>query len=157
MFARRLLLLAVLLASCKPGPKEYTANVKITRIDVVRRDPAGAPVTTDVEVSYEECPGYQHEVIRGGREFSSCMANKHKTGAMVQAKIVHAPDDAGYLQSKIHELGGCPRPPDPRDEASFQTVRDCAPMLVNGVEVVFECRYLDKTELNKKCPWFKRR
>jgi hypothetical protein len=152
----RLACLALFLAACQPGPKEYTSNVKITRLDVVRRDATGAPVTTDVEVSYEECPGFQHEVIRGGREFSACMA-KHKIDAMVPVKIVHAPGAGGYLESKIHEVGGCSRPPDPRDEASFQTVRDCSPMLVNGVEVGFECRYLGKKELVKKCPWFKRR
>jgi hypothetical protein len=151
-----LLPLMIFLAACQSGPKEYSSNVKITRMDVVRRDASGAPVTTDVEVSYEECPGFQHEVVRGGREFSVCM-QKYKLDQVVPVKIVHAPADSGYLDSKIHAIGDCPRPPDPRDEASFQVVRDCTPLLVNGVEVGFECKYLGKKELNKKCPWFRRR
>jgi hypothetical protein len=36
-------------------------------------------------------------------------------------------------------------------------VRDCADWNVNGTRVGFQCKYSDKHELNKKCPWFKTR
>jgi hypothetical protein len=147
------ILVLLALMGCSKGPKTYESNVEVTRIDVVRRDPQGNPITTDVEVSYVECPGTQLNTIRGGREFSACMA-KHKVGEKLRAKIEHARDRNGYFDHKINLLGECARPPDPLDEASFANIRDCSPMLVNGVQVGFECKYIGKKELNKVCPWF---
>ena len=135
--------------------KEYEANVEITRTMVLRKDEAGAPTNSDAEFSYIECPGTQIEIIRGGKEFSECM-KKYKVGDKVKVKLTHAWDPEGHWDYDVHELGGCKRPPDPNDEASYKMVRDCADWNVNGVRVGFECKYADKVELTKKCPWFKK-
>lgn len=143
-------------AACGPEEKWYTSEVEITRLDVVRRNEAGKALTTDVEVSYEQCPGTQTEVLRGGEAFGACVA-KHKVGDRLQAKIRHAMGPFGYFESKIHRLGNCERPPDPNDEASFTVVRDCEDWTVAGTKSGFRCFYLDKHKLNEACPWFRRR
>ena len=137
-------------------PKEFEANVEITRTMVIRKDESGVPLTSDAEFSYVECPGTQIEVIRGGKDFSECM-KQHKVGEKVKVKLTYAWDNEGFWDYDVHELGGCRRPPDPNDEASYKMVRDCADWNVNGTRVGFQCKYTDKTELNKKCPWFKKR
>ena len=143
-------------AGCTSGPTWYESNVELVRYDVVRRDPEGKPITADVEISYEACPGYQHEVLRGNSEFATCMAS-HKIGSRIPVKILWSYGAQGYYQWDVHELGGCKRPPDPDDEASFSIVRDCEEWKVHNAVVGFRCKYLGKEKLNAACPWFRRR
>lgn len=156
------LVVMALVASAFPAitachrPKEFEANVEITRTAVIRKDESGVPITSDAEFSYSECPGTQIEVIRGGKEFSECI-KKYKVGDKVKVKMTYAYDPEGFWDYDVHHLGDCKRPPDPNDEASFKMVRDCADWNVNGTRVGFQCKYADKAELTKKCPWFKKR
>jgi hypothetical protein len=156
------LIVMALVASALPfvsachRPKEFEANVEITRTAIIRKDESGVALTSDAEFSYVECPGTQIEVIRGGKEFSECL-KKYKVGDKVKAKLTYAYDPEGHWDYDVHDLGDCKRPPDPNDEASFKMVRDCADWNVNGTRVGFQCKYSDKAELNKKCPWFKKR
>lgn len=133
--------------------KTYESTVEVTRIAAVRKDEQGAALTTDFEFSYSECPGTQIEVIRGGKEFSACVA-KFKVGDKVKIKIQHHWDVEGHYDADVYEVQGCARPPDPNDEASYKMVRDCSDWNVNGARVGFQCKYTEKKELNKKCPWF---
>lgn len=150
-----LVLTALPLVACHKQ-KTYETTVEVTRVSVPRRDEKGAALSTDFEFSYVECPGSQFEVIRGGKEFSDCVA-KFKVGDKVKVKILHAWDPEGHYDSDVFEVQGCPRPPDKNDEASFKTIRDCSDWTVNGTRVGFQCNYTDKKELNKKCPWFLKR
>jgi len=136
--------------------KQFEANVEITRVSVIRKDEQGTALTTDVEFSYFECPGTQIEVIRGGKEFSACVAQKVKLGEKVKVKIDHHWDPEGVYDYDVYDVQGCPRPPDPNDEASYKMVRECGDWNVNGTRVGFQCLYTEKKELNKKCPWFHR-
>ena len=147
-----LVLAALPLLGCHKA-KTYETTVEVTRNQAVRKDEQGAPITTDFEFSYSDCPGTQIEVIRGGKDFSACVA-KFKVGEKVKIKIEHHWDPEGHYDSDVYEVQGCPRPPDPNDEASYKMVRDCADWNVNGTRVGFQCKYTDKKELNKKCPWF---
>jgi hypothetical protein len=149
-------LFALTLGACAKEERWFESEVDIVRISVVRRDDSDTPLTSDVEVSYEQCPGSQLEVVRGGKAFSACMA-KHKVGDRVKAKIHWYFGDKGYYESRVLALGDCERPVDPADEASFITVRDCGEWRIHGALVGFECLYLDKHKLNAACPWFKRR
>jgi hypothetical protein len=135
-------------------PKNYEANVEVTRIHVVRKDETGKPLTTDLEFSFYDCPGTQIEVIRGGKEFSECVASKIKVGEKINIKLLHHWSDEGFYDYGVYEAGGCKRPPDPNDEASYKLVRECNDWKVNGATVGFQCNYTNKKELNKKCPWF---
>ncbi len=143
------------LAGCH-RTKQYEATVEVTRFEVVRKDETGAPITTDVEVSYAECPGTQSELIRGGKEFSDCVKSM-KVGDKAKVKLEHVWDPEGHYDYHVLQVNECKRPWDPNDEASTKVVRDCADWTVNGVRVGFQCNYTDKKELNKKCPWFKTR
>jgi hypothetical protein len=142
-------------AGCHDKPRDYTAQVRLTRIDPVRKDPAGRPLTLDVQMSYDDCPGTQIEVIRGGADFAACFA-KHTVGQRVPAKIHWYFHQDGTYHWEVHALGGCARPPDPNDEASFEDVRECADLVVNGVAVGFRCNELPQKHLLDKCPWFRR-
>ncbi len=153
---RTLIALAVLpvLAACD-GPKWYDSEVEVKRVDVVRRDKDGNPLTADLEVSYVNCPGEQIETIRGGAEFAKCIT-QHKAGEKVKVKLLHHPTPEGYYDWDIHEVAGCSRPPDAEDEASFDMVRECEDLLVNGVAVGFHCNLLPQKKLLAKCPWFRK-
>jgi hypothetical protein len=137
--------------------KKYEATVEITRMTALRKDEAGNPITTDLELTYAECPGTQVEVIRGGKEFSSCIAQKAKQGDMVKVKLEHYWAPEGHYDFDVYEVQGCSRPADRNDEASYKVVRECADWNVNGARVGFQCNYTNKKELNKKCPWFVKR
>lgn len=137
--------------------KTYDPNVEVTRISAVRKDETGKVLSVDVEFSYVECPGTQIEVIRGGADFAACIQQKVKVGDKVKARLEHHWDPEGHYDYDVFEVNGCPRPPDPNDEASFKMIRDCADWNVNGTRVGFQCSYVDKKALNKKCPWFVKR
>lgn len=134
--------------------KDYEATVEITRKDVVRKDESGQALTSDLEFSYTECPGTQIEVIRGGKEFSECIKSL-KLGEKAKVKLTHSWDPEGHWDYDVHQVNDCKRPPDPADEASFKTIRDCSDWNVNGTRVGFQCKYADKKDLVKKCPWFR--
>ncbi len=145
---------AVPLSGCHKS-KQYETTVEVTRVSAVgKKDEKGNPSSMDVELSYSECPGTQVEVIRGGKDFAACAA-KLKVGDKVKVKLEHHWDAEGHWDYDVFDVAGCSRPPDPNDEASYKMVRDCADWNVNGARVGFQCNYTHKTELNKKCPWFK--
>jgi hypothetical protein len=81
---------------------------------------------------------------------------KYKVGQMVAAKIYWYFHDNGHYQWEVHELGGCARPPDPNDEASYDMVRECSDLTVNGVAVGFRCNEIPEKHLLERCPWFQR-
>jgi hypothetical protein len=147
-----LVLSALPLVGCHRS-KHYDVNVELTRISPLRKDDLGNAISTDVEFSYVECPGTQIEVMRGGKEFSACI-KQFKVGDRIKVKLEHHWDPEGFYDYDVYEVGGCKRPPDPNDEASYKLVRECADWNVNGARVGFQCNYTNKKELNKKCPWF---
>ncbi len=143
-------------AGCGKKTKWYDSKVEITRVDAVRKDAKGKWLDLDVEFTYPDCPGQQTEVIRGDPAFAQCMS-KYKIGDKVPVRIEYHFLDEGYWDWDIHEMGGCKRPPDPEDEASFDTVQECEPLKVNGVDEGFVCNRIPQKELLAKCPWFNRR
>ena len=133
----------------------YESKVELTRIDAVRTDDKGTTLTLDVEFSWFECPGTQLEVIRGGKEFAACLS-KHKVGDKVPVRVEKHWDEAGFWDWDVHEMGGCARPPDPDDEASFDTIRECNPWVINGAPIGFQCNIIPEKKLLQACPWFGR-
>lgn len=153
---RLVLALSLLTAlACSKKVRHFESKVKIERFDIVRKDEKGTPLDGDVEFQYPDCPGEQIEVIRGGAEFTACMS-KYKVGAEVPVKIEQRYLPAGFWDWDVVEMGGCKRPPDPEDEASFDTVQECEDIVVNGVKEGFVCDRLPKKKLLEKCPWFAR-
>lgn len=136
--------------------KTYESTVEVTRISVARTDQNGRATLTDVELSYVDCPGTQLENVRGGEEFSSCIS-KLAVGTRVPVKVEHRWSSEGFYTWDVHQVADCKRPPDPNDEASFATVRECEEWKANGVVVGFECQISPKKALLQKCPWFARR
>ncbi len=155
MFPMTLASALALLTSCKKEARWFDAQVELTRVDVVRRDDKGRPMTKDVEFSYFTCPGHQLEVIRGGTEFAECM-DRYKVGDKVPVKIESHWLKEGHWDWDVQALGVCKRPPEEGDEASFDTVQECSDMTVYGAKVGFHCKRIPEKHLLQKCPWFGR-
>ncbi|MBX3201034.1 MAG: hypothetical protein KF894_23035 [Labilithrix sp.] len=146
---------ALPLAGCHRS-QEYEATVEVTRLSAARKDETGRTTSADVELNYVDCPGTQTDVVRGGSEFSACVG-KLKVGDRVKVKLEHRWDAAGHYTFDVLDIAGCPRVPDPNDEASFKIIRECSDWRVNGAAVGFQCNYEDKADLTKACPWFRKR
>lgn len=141
-------------AGCKKT-KWYDSKVKLTRIQNIRADASGKATDTDIEFSWDECPGTQIEVIRGDAAFAECI-KKYKVGDLVPVKVEHHWENKGNWDWDVHQFGDCKRPPDEKDLSSFDTVQECEPIVVNGVKEGFHCNRIPQKELLKKCPWFGR-
>lgn len=145
----------VALPGCKAKAKIYDAKVKLNRVAPIRFSADGKPRDTDVEFDWFQCPGSQVEIIRGDAAFAECM-KKYKPGDEVAVKVDYHWDKSGHYDWDVTEMGGCKRPPADDDLSSFDTVQECQPIVVNGVEEGFKCRRIPKKELLAKCPWFAR-
>lgn len=148
------LLLAVL-PGCKTRSKWYDSNVRINRVAPIRFAADGKPLDTDVEFNWVDCPGDQIEIIRGDAKFAECM-KQFKPGDVAKVRVEYHWDKRGYYDWDVHEVGSCKRPPDDDDLSSFDTVQECEPVVVNGVEEGFRCNRIPQKALLKKCPWFAR-
>ena len=158
--SRRLSLAAVVVVLVSTGchrPKNYEANVEVTRVSPIRKDEAGKVLTQDFEFSFVECPGTQIEVVRGDAQFAAC-TSKYKVGDKVKLAIEHRyGSDEGAWKWVVKKIGDCDRVQDPNDEASYALVRECEDWQVNGTRVGFQCKYTPEKKLIDKCPWFRRR
>ena len=154
-----LALLAAALLATVPGckkPRFYDSRVKLIRVSPIRVTADDRPLDVDVELDWAQCPGSQLEIIRGTSVFAECM-KKYKPGDEVNVRIeYHFESRRGAWDWDIVEMGGCPRPPDDDDLASFDTVQECEPILVNGVNEGFKCNRIPAKALLAKCPWFAR-
>jgi len=133
----------------------YESEVEITSLRVVRKDEAGKPLTTDLEISYAACPGSQVETIRGDAALSTCLA-RYSVGQKVSVKLEHHWNDEGHYVWTVHKVGECERVVDPNDEASSAFIRECEDFKVNGAKVGFSCDLKAEKALTDKCPWFRR-
>jgi hypothetical protein len=152
-------LVAAAVLAAAPGcnkPRFYDSRVKVVRVSPIRVAPDGDALDIDVELDWFQCPGTQTETIRGNAEFANCM-KKYKPGDEVNVHIdYHFESRRGAWDWDIEEMGGCKRPPDDDDIASFDTVQECEPILVNGVNEGFKCNRIPAKALLAKCPWFAR-
>lgn len=147
--------LAGLAASGCHKSRAYETEVEITSLRVVRKDEAGKPLTSDLELSYVSCPGTQMETIRGDASFSTCLA-RYSVGNKVKVKLEHHWSDNGNYVWTVHKIGECDRVVDPNDEASSAFIRECDDFNVNGAKVGFRCDLKAEKALTDKCPWFRR-
>jgi hypothetical protein len=136
-------------------PKTYESRVSITHLAVVQRGPGGEALSTDVGFVWADCPGQQSQMLRSGAEFSGC-ARKLKVGETVPVKVLWEWDEHGHYDWHVIEVGGCSAPPVDDDDSSFESVRECVPILQHDHEVGFHCNRVPEGELLQKCPWFKR-
>ena len=132
--------------------RTYDAKVKIERVDS-----AHPTHSIDIEFEWESCPGRQIEVIRGGKDFAACVG-KLTPGDSVAVKVAwHWEKRESSYDWDIVELGGCKRPFEEQDDASFDEVHVCTDVVQHGEVVGFQCDKSPNAELLSKCPWFRRR
>lgn len=144
-------------SGCKESQKQYNTEVEITRMDFVNVNEKNEPVTIDIEISYNQCPGNQYEVIRGDAEFASCILKTgKKVGEKFLVEIVWKWNPLGYYKWFVVKLDSCERKVDPLDEVSYDLVEECEDYKVYGNVVGFTCRRIPSGNLIQSCPWFRR-
>lgn len=146
--------LVVASVACK-RPQTFTSTVEITQTQVFGAD--DAPSVMDVHMTFSECPGVQQKVVRGDKKFAAC-AKKLKKGDKVPVEIlVTWRSDRGEYRNEVVKVAGCERTPDPKDDASYETVQMCTDVVINGAVTGIHCDRTRSEALVAKCPWFKRK
>lgn len=136
-------------------PQRFTTNVEITQTQSFGTD--DAPSVMDIHMTFTECPGVQQKVVRGDKKFGAC-AKKLKKGDKVPVEIlVTYRSDRGEYRNEVVKVAGCERTPDPKDDASYETVQMCTDVVINGSVTGIHCDRSRSEALVAKCPWFKRK
>jgi hypothetical protein len=117
----------------------------------------GTPSVMDVELLFLECPGVQRKVIRGDKAFAACARKLAKGDKLPVEIVVSYRADRGDYRNEVVKLGECERTVDPRDEASYETVQECADVVINGAVTGVHCDRTRGEALLAKCPWFRRK
>jgi hypothetical protein len=147
--------LLVALPACDK-PKQFTTTVEVLKIRRFGQNSSAGSVT-EMELRYADCPGDARAVLRADRSFSACGA-KLKRGDKVPAEVVHTHVGArANYRSEIVKIDGCGLKIDPKDEANYELVQQCRPVVATGMEVGIHCDRRRGPELVAKCPWLRRR
>jgi hypothetical protein len=140
---------------CKPKHATFSSSVEIRKLVVVRKDDQGQPQTSDVEIEWTDCPGDQHELLRGNTAFTKCLMTQ-PVHQKLPVQVTWSSDEAGH-DWEIVAIGPCARVPDKDDETSFDSVQECHDVVEHDAVVGFQCDRVPHHELVAKCPWFQRR
>lgn len=138
--------------SCGEKEKKYESKAKIVRTYVNRKDEAGNPVVTDVELQFTACPGDIRKVIRGGGPFAKCITEK-KAGEELPVSLTFGLKRGGHHTARVTNVGGCERIPDLTDSRSYDSFRTCTELKTDGILVGFHCEVGQTPDLVKACPW----
>lgn len=142
------------LTSCDK-PKTFDTTVEILKIRRFGQDPKAQ--VTEMELKFVDCPGETHKVIRAEKSFADCGA-KLKKGDKVPSSIVLSYNrERGTYRSDFAKIDGCEVKIDPKDEANYELVQTCRPVVATGVEVGVHCDRTRGPELLAKCPFLRRR
>jgi len=159
MLRRRVLAIVatvvVVAATACSKPQTFTSTVEITQTQLFGSD--DAPSIMDVHMTFSDCPGTQQKVVRGDKAFAAC-AKKLKKGDKVPVEIVlQWKADRGEYRNEVVKVAGCARTPDPKDDASYETVQMCTDVVINGAVTGIRCERNRPEALVAKCPWFRRK
>lgn len=146
--------LLVSLASCDK-PQQYTTTVEIQKIRRLGQDPRAS--LTEIELVFSDCPGHATKLIRADKSFAECGA-KLERGHKIEAQVVLSYSrERGNYRNDVTRLGDCELKTDPKDEANFELVEQCRPVIATGVEVGVHCDRTRTAEMVARCPFLKRR
>lgn len=153
----RFLLLALIVASAACGKIDtrFESVCQIVRRDAVETNQSGVIEVLDVELEWDPCPGDQFQVLRGGRDFASCMA-RYENGVRVPVLVKQWWDPRGYNTWDIYRVGDCPRTIEPDSEGSYEKSQECRDKLMYGSLAGFSCSRRPFAELVAVCPWMAR-
>ena len=147
--------LIVGLSACEK-PAHYTTTVELLKIRRFGQD-AKAGGVTEIELKYADCPGDARVVLRAEKSFAACGAKLNR-GDKIPAEVMHAYSrERGTYRSTITKIADCPLQVDTKDEANYELVQQCRPVVATGMEVGVHCDRQRGPELLAKCPWLRRR
>lgn len=154
---KRVLLSLLLLTSlsCSKPEERFESAVQIVRIEAVEKDADGGVEQLDMELEWTPCPGDQFQVIRGGKEFASCVA-KYAVGDYAPVVVKHFWDPHGYYRWDIERFGDCPRAIEPQSFGSYEKSAECRDITNHGRVVGFDCNRKPFRGLLRRCPWMGR-
>jgi hypothetical protein len=143
-----------MLAGCQ-DVKKYKTTVELTRVHAFGKDPK-EPSSMDVELRYSECPGEARKLVRGDKVFAKCGLKLH-VGEKVPVDVIRTYDsDRGVYRSEVTRIGECDIKTDPKDEANYEVVENCAELKATGSVVGVHCGRRRDKALTDKCPWLRR-
>lgn len=151
-----LLILPLLAGGCGKPEHRFESVCQVVRKDVVETTESGEPEIVDVELEWDPCPGDQYQVVRGGKEFASCV-QKLAVGSMVPVQVKHWWDERGYYTWDVYDVGGCKRDIEPESEGSYEKSQECSDDTMFGRTAGFSCSRRPFKQLVSVCPWMARR
>ena len=149
-----LLALLVIAPACKK-PERYQATVEVLKVRRFGQDPRAS--ITELELKWSDCPGDALKVVRADKSFAECGAKIQRGDKLAADVVLTYSSERGSYRNEIVRLGDCPLKVDPKDEANFELVQTCRPLLATGVDVGVHCERSRSPELVAKCPWLRRR
>jgi len=138
-------------------PKQFKTSVEIVKIRRFGQDAAKTGGVTEMELKFADCPGEVHKVLRADKSFSECGA-RFKRGDKVPADVTLTYSrERGLYRDEVVRLDDCALKIDPKDEANYDLVQQCRPVIATGMDVGIHCARQRSPELIAKCPWLRRR
>jgi hypothetical protein len=148
-------LLAVSLVGCTKKDQRYESVCQVIRKDVVEENDKGEPEIMDIELEWDPCPGDQFQVVRGGKDFATCM-QKVEVGSLQPVLVKRWWDTRGYFTWDVYKVGECAREIEPDSEGSYEKSAECNDDSMYGQTTGFKCSRRPFKKLVSVCPWMAR-
>lgn len=145
-----------LVAACSHAETHYESTVLLVRRHDVQTTAKGEVTVADFSLEWDACPGDQFEFVRGGREFSACMA-KYAPGDYLSVNVVHYWDTHGFYRWDVYRVGDCARVVEPGSEGTYDRSQQCNDHQIHGEWSGFDCDRHAPPKLVAVCPWLARR
>ncbi len=142
--------------SCGDREQRFESTCQLIHRDVVEQNDKGEPEIMDIELAWDPCPGYQFQVVRGGKDFATCM-QKYELGKLLPVLVKHWWDDRGYYVWDVYKVGDCVREIESGAEGSYEKSLDCKKKKQYGQVNGFSCSRRGFKSLVATCPWMARR
>ena len=150
-----LALLALSVVACKKGEERFESVCQVVRRDEVEVNDKGETEVVDIELEWDPCPGDQFQVVRGGKEFATCM-KRYEVGKLVPVFVKHWWDDRGYYAWDVYKVGDCKRDIEFGVEGSYEKSQECSDQTMYGRLAGFSCSRRPFKGLVTACPWMAR-
>lgn len=147
--------LASAAVGCGHSEHRFESTCQLVRRDVVETDEKGEPEVVDVELEWDPCPGDQFQVVRGGKEFATCM-QQYDLGKLLPVLVKHWWDNRGYYVWDVYQVGACKREIEPESEGSYEKSQECSDIEMYGHGTGFSCSRRPFKGLVATCPWMAR-
>lgn len=143
------------IGACSKPEHLFESTCQLVRRDEVEVNANGETEVVDIELEWDPCPGDQFQVVRGGKEFASCM-KQYETGRLLPVLVKHWWDNRGYYVWDVYQVGECKREIEPDSEGSYEKSQECSDVEAYAHPIGFSCSRRPFKGLVNTCPWMAR-